>query len=106
MARPGSELKKAGQLQYAFERTVGEHILTLDADFVPRPELLSETIPYMDDAEVGIIQTPQFYPSTKGLGWIERTAAATQEMFYRFVQPSRDRVEATIRSEERRVGNG
>lgn len=96
IARPGSEFKKAGNLQYAFERTVGEHILILDADFVPRPEILSETIPYMDDAEVGIIQTPQFYPSTRGLGWIERTAAATQEMFYRFVQPSRDRVEATI----------
>src|SRR5690625_7697457 len=50
----------------------------------------------MYDSEVGIIQTPQFYPITKGLGWIERTAAATQEMFYRFVQPSRYRVEATI----------
>ncbi len=96
VARPGSAFKKAGNLQYAFERTDGDHILILDADFVPRPEILTETIPYMDEARIGIIQTPQFYPSTKGLGWLERTAAATQEMFYRFVQPSRDAVEATI----------
>src|SRR5690625_2677370 len=95
IARPGSEFKKAGNLQYAFERTVGEHILILDADFVPRPEILSETIPYMDDAEVGIIQTPQFYPSTKGLGWIECTAATRQEVFDPFVELSCARVEYT-----------
>lgn len=96
VARPGSEFKKAGNLQYSFERTDGEHILILDADFVPRSDFLVETIPYMDDPEIGIIQTPQYYPSTKGLGWLERCAAATQEVFYRFVQPSRDVVNATI----------
>lgn len=97
-ARPGSAFKKAGNLQYAFERTSGDHILILDADFVPRADVLTEVVPYMDDdPHVGIIQTPQYYPSrTKGMGWIERCAAATQEMFYRFIQPSRDAVEATI----------
>lgn len=96
-ARPGSEFKKAGNLQYAFERTHGEHILILDADFVPRKDVLTEIVPYMDDdPRIAIVQTPQYYPSGKTLGWIERGAAATQEMFYRFIQPSRDAVEATI----------
>src|SRR5690625_6718811 len=57
IARPGSEFKKAGNLQYAFERTVGEHILILVADFVPRTEILSAPIHYMDNTELWCIQT-------------------------------------------------
>src|SRR5690625_7993615 len=48
IARPGSEFKKAGKLQYAFERTVGEHIFMLDASFVPHPERFSEPHPHVD----------------------------------------------------------
>ncbi len=96
-ARPGSAFKKAGNLQWAFERSTGDHIWILDADFVPRADCLTETVPYMEEARIGIIQTPQYYPSRgDNLTWIERHAASTQEMFYRFVQPSRDTVEATI----------
>jgi cellulose synthase (UDP-forming) len=98
LARPGNAFKKAGNLQWAYERTHGDHILILDADFAPRNDVLNEVVPYMDDdPRIGIIQTPQYYPShTKGMGWIERCASATQELFYRFIQPSRDAVEATI----------
>ena len=98
IARPGNEFKKAGNLQYAFERTSGDRILILDADFVPRHDVLTELLPHMEtDPRIGIVQSAQFYPSRiKGMGWIERCASATQEVFYRFIQPSRDAVEATI----------
>ncbi len=96
LARTGSAFKKAGNLQHAFERTTGDHILLLDADFVPRSELLLEVIPYMDIEDVGIVQTPQFFGTPKSMNWLQRGAGATQELFYRMIQPSRDRVGAAI----------
>ena len=96
LARPGSEFKKAGNLQYAFERTTGDHIVILDADYAVRPDFLTEIIPYLDDPSVGIVQTPQLQPTGKQMSWLERCAGATQEIFYRFIQPSRDAVGATI----------
>ncbi|WP_111765976.1 glycosyltransferase [Nakamurella deserti] len=96
LARPGSEFKKAGNLQYAFERSTGSLILILDADFVPRADLLTEVVPYFSDHSIGIVQTPQLFSTGKHLSWLTRGAGATQEMFYRFIQPSRDAVRAAI----------
>lgn len=95
-ARDGHEFKKAGNLQFAYERTGGDHILILDADFVPRPDLLKQLVPYMDDPNVGIVQSPQYFSTDGRMTWLERAAGATQELFYRMIQPSRDRVGAAI----------
>jgi cellulose synthase (UDP-forming) len=96
LARPTHELKKAGNLRYAFERSSGDHIFLLDADFVPRPDALHHLVPYLDDPSVGIVQSPQFFDTHRSLGWLERGAGATQELFYRWIQPSRSRVGAAI----------
>ena len=50
--------RKAGNLNYAFARTSGQHIAIFDAGFRPRPDFLAETLPYLDDPAVGIVQTP------------------------------------------------
>ena len=90
-------LKKAGNLRFGYENSHGDLILILDADFCPRPDFLTELAPYFDDPDVGIVQSPQFYDTRrKGMGWLERSAGATQELFYRLIQPSRDRVGAAI----------
>ncbi len=89
--RPVHNHKKSGNLNYAFERTFGEHIVIFDADFRPRADFLAETLPYMDDPAVGLVQTPQFFRVSPRQRWIERAAAATLEIFYRAVQVSRDR---------------
>ncbi|MFN8189182.1 MAG: SGNH hydrolase domain-containing protein [Nocardioidaceae bacterium] len=90
-------LKKAGNLRFGYEHSDGDLIVILDADFVPRPDFLTELAPYFDDPDVGIVQSPQFYDTRrKGMGWLERSAGATQELFYRLIQPSRDRVGAAI----------
>ncbi|VXC57515.1 glycosyltransferase family 2 protein [Arthrobacter sp. 8AJ] len=96
IARPGSEFKKAGNLRYAFDRTNGDFIAIFDADFVPRPEFISELVPYMDDPSVGIVQSPQFFTTPKSMHWLERAAGATQEVFYRLIQVSRASVNAAI----------
>ena len=89
-------MKKAGNLQYAFSQTTGDQIVILDADFCPRHDFLKHLVPYMDDPTVGIVQSPQYFNTTEDLGWIERTAGATQELFYRWILPSRDRFDAAV----------
>lgn len=89
-------MKKAGNLRNAFETTAGEFIVILDADFCPRADFLFHTIPYFDDAAIGIVQTPQFFSTETSMNWLERTAGATQELFYRWIQPSRDRAGAPV----------
>ena len=96
VARPGNDFKKAGNLQYAYTRTSGELILILDADFVPRSDFLLETVPYFEQESVGIVQSPQYFSTLRVMSWLERCAGATQELFFRHIQPSRDAVDAAI----------
>jgi cellulose synthase (UDP-forming) len=88
--------KKAGNLRYAFARTSAEYLVILDADFAPRRDFLAETLPYMDDPAMAIVQTPQFFRSSAAQTWIERSAGPIQEVFYRTVQVARDRFDAAI----------
>ncbi|PJI93658.1 glycosyltransferase family 2 protein [Luteimicrobium subarcticum] len=90
------ELKKAGNLHAAYQRTDGDLVVVLDADFCPRPDLLDHLVPSFDDPTVGIVQSPQVFDTTARMGWVQRTAGAAQELFYRWIQPSRDAVGAAI----------
>ncbi|HWP83322.1 MAG TPA: cellulose synthase family protein [Bacteroidota bacterium] len=57
--RRGSRMGfKAGALQYGLERARGEFIAIFDADFVPRPDFLRNTLPYFFlNERVGLVQT-------------------------------------------------
>ncbi|MGI9007432.1 MAG: glycosyltransferase family 2 protein [Streptosporangiaceae bacterium] len=90
------DYKKSGNLRYAFARTAGEFIVIFDADFAPRPDFLAETLPYLDDPGVAIVQTPQFFRVSPDQNWIENAAGAIQEVFYRSIQVARDRFDAAI----------
>jgi cellulose synthase (UDP-forming) len=88
--------KKSGNLRYAFGRTNGEYVVIFDADFAPRRDFLAETLPYMDDQKIAIVQTPQFFRGSAAQTWIENSAGAIQEVFYRSIQVARDRFGAAI----------
>jgi cellulose synthase (UDP-forming) len=97
ISRPDrGRMKKAGNLAYAYDRTDGDMVAIFDADFAPRPEFLAELLPYFDEPEVGIVQSPQFFETHKNDHWLQRAAGADQELFYRWVQPSRDALGAPI----------
>jgi cellulose synthase/poly-beta-1,6-N-acetylglucosamine synthase-like glycosyltransferase len=82
--------KKSGNLRYGFHISTSEYILLLDADFAPRADLLSETLPYLElSPDVGIVQTPQFFHVLDEQTWVERGAGAIQELFYRSIQTAR-----------------
>ena len=90
-------LKKAGNIRYSFERTTGEYILILDADFAPRPDMFREMLPYFkDDPKVAIVQSPQFFEIVKDAIWIQNGAAYVQELFYRLIQVNRSKWNASI----------
>lgn len=89
-------LKKAGNLRFGYEHSDSDLIVIFDADFVPRSDFLGNLVPYFEDDKVGIVQSPQFFDARKKMHWLQRGAGATQELFYRWVQPSRDRSDAAI----------
>jgi cellulose synthase (UDP-forming) len=92
LRRPGTrQHKKAGNLNHAFSRTASPYLVVFDADFRPRADFLTETLPYLDDPTIGIVQTPQFFRVHPSQTWVERAAGPVLEVFYRAVQVSRDR---------------
>jgi cellulose synthase/poly-beta-1,6-N-acetylglucosamine synthase-like glycosyltransferase len=47
---------KAGALENGLETATGEFIFILDADFVPQPEVLHQSIHYFTDEKIGMVQ--------------------------------------------------
>jgi cellulose synthase/poly-beta-1,6-N-acetylglucosamine synthase-like glycosyltransferase len=93
---PG-HMKKAGNLSHALGISTGDFIAVIDADFAVRREFLHETMPYFSDPKVGIVQTAQYFDvSNRSFSYIQRYAGTLQEIFFRFIQPARDRYKAAI----------
>jgi len=93
---PG-HMKKAGNLTHALTVSGGDFIVVIDADFAVRPEFVYETMPYFADDQVGVVQTAQYYDvSNRSFSYIQRYAGTLQEIFFRFIQPARDRYRAAI----------
>jgi cellulose synthase (UDP-forming) len=77
---------KAGNLNNALLATEGEFLLILDADMVPRPEILDRTLGYFTDERMGLVQTPQYFvnvPDDDPLG-------SQAPLFYGPIQQSKD----------------
>lgn len=95
--------KKAGNLRFGFlvsgaQPIPGKYICVFDADFCPRPDYLWEMLPYLEeDDRLGIIQSPQYFRIVRRLqNWLERGAGEVQELFYRFIQQSREQLNGAI----------
>ncbi|MDE3044517.1 MAG: glycosyltransferase [Acidobacteriota bacterium] len=56
---------KAGNLNNALMVTSGEFLLILDADQLPEPNILDETLGYFNDPKVALVQTPQIFWNVK-----------------------------------------
>ena len=91
LSRPTREFKKAGNMNYAFERSGGEYIVVFDADFAPTPSFLLQMIPYFADPQVGIVQTAQYFDTDRKRtsNWLAKHSGTVQDMFFTWVQPAR-----------------
>ncbi|WP_232711262.1 MULTISPECIES: glycosyltransferase [unclassified Microbacterium] len=85
---------KAGNVNHALTLAKGDFFVVLDADFVPSPRFLLETVPFFVEEGVAFVQTPQVYGNLNTV--ISRGAAYMQSVFYRFVQPGRNRFNAAL----------
>ncbi|WP_062313858.1 glycosyltransferase family 2 protein [Demequina rhizosphaerae] len=85
---------KAGNINHALTLAKGEFFAVFDADFVPDRSFLLETVPFFTDDRVAFVQTPQTYGNLHTT--IAKGAGYMQAVFYRFVQPGRNRFNAAF----------
>jgi len=59
--RDNREGFKAGALQEGMKQASGEFIAIFDADFIPPPDFLRQTVPYFTDGKLAMVQTRWSY---------------------------------------------
>ncbi|MCT9820606.1 glycosyltransferase [Microbacterium sp. W1N] len=94
LRRLSSHGAKAGNINHALSIAKGEYFVILDADFVPKPHMLVEMLPVFVHEHVAFVQTPQAYGNLHTV--VARGAAYMQTVFYRFIQPGRNRFNAAF----------
>lgn len=85
LARPTHEGSKAGNLNYALERTHHPFVLTLDCDQVPHHTILTLLVGYFSVPYIGFVTTYQGFDVPKGDPWGNR-----DRVFYGSMQPARN----------------
>jgi len=95
IARPTHEGAKAGNLNYALRCTNGEFIATLDADHIPLPGFLDETIGFFEDPTVAVVQGPQLFYNIDSFehdspDWHE------QKLFFHVILPGKNRTKSAF----------
>lgn len=110
--RPDNKGAKAGNLNNALAHSSSPYVLTMDADMIPKSDLLMKLIPYFVDAEMknegreekdqiklGFVQSPQaFYnPDLFQFNlFSEDRIPNEQDYFYRDIQVARTRSNSVI----------
>jgi cellulose synthase (UDP-forming) len=95
ISRPEHVHAKAGNINYALERTRGELVAIFDADHVPAPNFLERTLGYFNDDRMGFVQTPHVFYNTGSFqtfaDYRQRMYWDDQLLFFRAVQPGKNR---------------
>jgi cellulose synthase (UDP-forming) len=94
LRREDRDHAKAGNVNAALRRTSGEFVVILDADHVPSPDFLIRALPHMQDPTVAFVQTPQAFPSSRGL--VATGTAEAQRIFYELVCPGKNHFNAVF----------
>ena len=87
--RPHRDGAKAGNVNYALERTDAPFVAIFDCDHVPDPHFLEETLGAFDDPEVAFVQTPQYYANATA-GPVAAASWAQQSLFFGSIAVARD----------------
>ncbi len=90
ISRPTHEGAKAGNLNYALKQTGGQLVAVLDADHVPLPEFLDNTIGFFSDSSVAVVQGPQLFYNLDSFQH-ERSSWHEQRVFYHTIMPGKNR---------------
>jgi cellulose synthase/poly-beta-1,6-N-acetylglucosamine synthase-like glycosyltransferase len=85
---------KAGNVNAALRRTIGEYVAIFDADHVPERNFLIEMLPHFHDPDVAFVQAPQYYVNHVNL--VSQGSAEAQRIFYELVCPGKNRFNAAF----------
>jgi cellulose synthase/poly-beta-1,6-N-acetylglucosamine synthase-like glycosyltransferase len=88
--RPDRSGFKAGALAWGLDRTDGEFVLILDADFVPGPDFLRLALPPLADPAVGMVQARWSYLNREH-SLLTRTQAMLLDAHFAIEQTARAR---------------
>ena len=77
---------KAGNVNNALSVTEGEFVLILDADQIPRPQILDNTLGYFTDEMVALVQTPQVFTNVA----MSDQLGSQAPLFYGPIQQGKD----------------
>lgn len=86
--RRNKKYAKSGNLNYGLQFCKGDFIAVFDADHAPKPSFLKKLMPFFENSNIGLVQTPQHFTNTDN--YIASGTAQAQEIFYRYVQPAKN----------------
>ena len=93
LTRGDNQHAKAGNINAALPRTLGDLIAVFDADMVPQPDMLDRTLGYFVDERVALVQLPQEFYNVDSMQHAGRESMAEswheQSLFFRVIQPGR-----------------
>jgi len=95
ISRPTHEGAKAGNLNYALKQTTGHLVAVLDADHVPLPEFLHNTIGFFNESSVAVVQGPQLFYNIDSFQH-ERSSWHEQRVFYHTILPGKNRTNSAF----------
>lgn len=99
LTRDNNEHAKAGNINTALRRTDGDHILILDCDHIPSSCILQETVGFLLNPKVSLVQTPHWFynpdPFERNL-LTQGKVPVGNELFYKILQKGNDFWNATF----------
>jgi cellulose synthase (UDP-forming) len=72
---------KAGNINHALRHIDAPYVAVFDCDHVPAPDFLERCLGHLDDPDVALVQTPQWYANA-GDNEVASAAAAQQALFF------------------------
>jgi cellulose synthase (UDP-forming) len=93
--RPDNYAAKAGNLNYALRRVGSPFVAIFDCDHVPEPNFLEDTLGWMAEPDVALVQTPQYY-SNGHVNPMAAAATAQQDLFFGCIARGKDSLGAMI----------
>lgn len=96
VSRPKENKKfaKSGNINHGLQESKSEYFVVFDADFVPKKNFITRLLPFFENENVSLVQTPQVYSNTEN--FIASGTSQAQEIFYKYVQPAKNSYNAAF----------
>ncbi len=88
LQRKEKHFAKSGNLNSGLDICDGEFFAVFDADHAPKESFLQELLPFFQNKNIALVQTPQHFINKNN--FIASGTAQAQELFYKYIQPAKN----------------